>query len=149
MLPKTQQFYNEKLRSKYGDAKGATVDNLVEMERKLDLKLPLSLKAYLLWGGNHSDGPLIGTDCFASDILGNTEYFREFLDENSITNPRGDDVIVFYSHQGYVLAWIYASDGDNPEVYYFAEGTTQAIAKETTIDEWFYKDLSGLHGGSY
>lgn len=147
MLPKTQQFYNENLKSKYGHAKGVTVDDLAEMERKLDLKLPLSLKAYLLWGGNHSDGPLIGTDCCASDILDNTEYLQEFLDENSLANPRGNDFIVFYSHQGYVLAWIYASDGDNPEVYYFAEGTTQTIVKEATIDEWFYKDLSGMHGG--
>ncbi len=149
MISKTQQFYNENLKNKYGVPKGASAENIAEIETKLALELPLSLKEYLLWGGCHGTGPLIGTDCFAIDLIENTEYLPEFLDENRLENPRSDEYVVFYSHQGYVLAWIYVADGDNPEVYYFSEGTTKKISKEKSIDDWFYKDLSGLHGGSY
>lgn len=39
MLPKTQQFYNENLKSKYGYAKGATVNDLAEIKYSLSCLL--------------------------------------------------------------------------------------------------------------
>jgi len=146
MLSKTKQIYDDKFKLKYGEAKGCTVSELISIENELGLNIPEALKEYLVWGGKHSQGPLIGTDCFSSDLIENTKYLPNFINENSLSILDRDDYIVFYCHQGYVLAWVYASDGDNPEVYYFSEGTTESIAKEKSIDEWFYKDLSGLHG---
>lgn len=146
MIIKTKQFYDKNFKLKYGEAKGVSTNELNKIESELGLKIPEALKEYLIWGGNHSQGPLIGTECFASDIVENTEYLPGFIRENGLNPLERDDYIVFYCHQGYVLAWVYASGGDNPEVHYFAEGTTKSIAKEESIDEWFYKDLSDLHG---
>lgn len=145
MLTNTRQLYDQHFKNRLGDAKGATIDDIAQLSKSLGMGIPLSLRAFLLWGGKHFDGPFIGSDCFAPDITSNTHYLNEFLAENKLSNPKGKDYIVFYNHQGYALAWVYASDGDNPEVYYFVEGTMQDIAKEQSIDAWFYKILMRLH----
>jgi len=147
MLRKTKEYYNDSLRMNYGDPIGASLSEISDIESTIKNRLPISLKEYLSWGGKHGNGPLIGTDCFISDIIDNTEYLPEFLKLNGLTNPKGDAYIVFYSHQGYVLAWIYLDGSENPEVYYFAEGTTEKIETVISIDEWFYQDLAGLYNG--
>jgi len=147
MFEKTKKYYENNLKTKYGNPIGASVIEITEIEKAIKKELPNSLKEYLLWGGKHYNGPLRGTDCFIRDILGNTEYLTEFLEENGLTNPSHEQYIVFYSHQGYVLAWIYLDDSENPEVYYYAEDTTQTIEKVISIDEWFYQDISALHNG--
>ena len=145
MLPKSTLFYNENLLSKYGEPIGSLLNEVEQLEREMDVILPESLKQYLLWSGKHHNVPLIGTDCFISDIQENTEYLPEFFVENSLEHVSDEKFIVFYSHQGYVLAWVYLTGEDNPVVHYFAEGSTSKINTVSSIDDWFYDDLSGLN----
>ena len=145
MLSKSKKYYTEALLAKYGSPKGASISEVDKLEQELGIKLPHALREYYLWMGKHSDGPLIGTDCFIGDLKDNTAYLQEFLTENGLEHPVDSEYLVFYSHQGYVLAWIYLKDGDMPNVYYFGEGNTDQIVVVDSIDEWFLDDLSGNH----
>ncbi len=145
MLSKSKLFYNENLLSKYGEPVGALSNDIEKLEHELNTALPESLKQYLLWAGRHHNGPLIGTDCFISDIKDNTEYLSEFFSDNDLKHELDEKYLVFYSHQGYVLAWVYLTGEDNPKVHYFSEGSTSKISTVSSIDEWFYDDLSGLN----
>lgn len=144
MLSKSKLFYDQNFRSKYGEPIGSSLADIKSLEIDMGVSLPESLKQYLLWFGNHSKGPLIGTDCFDSHIKENTEYLQEPLSENNLKHPIDGEFIVFYSHQGYVLAWIYLTGENNPVVHYFAEGSTDQISTVNSIDDWFYENLSGL-----
>jgi SMI1 / KNR4 family (SUKH-1) len=147
MLSKTIRFYDDVLRAEYGDPVGATEQEIVALEARLTVKLPNSVRAFLLWAGKGVGSLLIGTDCFIGDFVENTASLATFLDENNLQNPRTEPYVVFYSHQGYVLAWIYLDGGDNPEVYYFGEGQgSSEIRVVNSLDDWFYEDLAGLHG---
>jgi SMI1 / KNR4 family (SUKH-1) len=145
MLSKSKQYYDENLISKFGKPIGASLSDIDKIEHDMGLSFPESLKQYLLWAGKHSKGPLIGTDCFNSDMKENTEYLPEFFEENNLVHPQNEKFVAFYSHQGYVLAWVYLTGEDDPVVYYFAEGSTDLIDTVNSIDEWFYEDLAGLH----
>ncbi len=147
MLSNTIRFYESDLRAKYGDPEGATEQEIIALEAQLATKLPSSVKAFLLWGGRGVGRLLIGTDCFIGDFVENTASLATFLDENNLQNPRNEPYVVFYSHQGYVLAWIHLDGSDDPEVYYFGEGQgSSEIRAVNSLDDWFYEDLAGLHG---
>jgi SMI1 / KNR4 family (SUKH-1) len=146
MLSKTITFYENVLRAEYGDPVGASEKEVLALEAQLSVKLPNSVKAFLQWGGRGVGSLLIGTYCFVGDFVENTASLTQFLHENNLQNPRDEPYVVFYSHQGYVLAWIYLDGSDDPEVYYFGEGQgSSEIGVVNSLDDWFYQDISGLH----
>jgi hypothetical protein len=102
-----------------------TSDEVRVLEDMLKLTLPSSYKEFLYWGG-HSAGPLLrGSDCFWEHLLNIQQWAVELLEENNFPVRLPNDAFVFLMHQGYTFMFLRTTEGDNPPVYRYLEGTDQ------------------------
>lgn len=102
-----------------------TPDEVRVLEGMLKLTLPSSYKEFLYWGG-HSAGPLLrGSDCFWEHLLNIQQWAVELLEENNAPVRLPSDAFVFLMHQGYTFKFLRITEGDNPPVYCYLEGTNE------------------------
>ncbi len=107
------------------DLSPCTPNEVRVLEDMLKLTLPSSYKEFLYWGG-HSAGPLLrGSDCFWEHLLNIQQWAGELLEENNSPVRLPNDAFVILLHQGYTFMFLRTTEGDNPPVYRYLEGTTQ------------------------
>ncbi len=100
-------------------------EQVLEMEQKSGVKLPLAYREFLLWAGNGLGGVMKGSEFYPSQFMlyDYKENCRHLLEENNLdTSPLDEHTIIIYSHQGYQFAYIRDDEGGNPPVYSYDEG---------------------------
>lgn len=95
------------------------------LEQQLGVRLPAAYREFLLWMGHGAGAFLQGTDVFY-DVLPLTEAAQELLHEDGISAPLPSDAIVFYMAQGYQFMFMRATEGENPPIYFYNEGMSEA-----------------------
>ncbi|MGH1460754.1 MAG: SMI1/KNR4 family protein [Neptuniibacter sp.] len=137
----TDYFEQHELEAPVGSAS----EDIALLERKLGFKFPKAYKEFLELIGNDYNGVMIGTNCFLSDIESNNNYLPDLLIENNIRDYKlPNNYISFFCHQGYIMAWFsLPSKNDDPQCYYYFEGTTKYPELYGTFSEFMKKDLLG------
>ncbi|HLY29493.1 MAG TPA: SMI1/KNR4 family protein [Ktedonobacterales bacterium] len=100
-------------------------EEVAALEQKLGVSLPAAYREFLLWMGHGAGQFLQGTDVFY-EALPLNDAARELLQEDEVTEPLPSDAIVFYMAQGYQFQFMRASEGDDPPVYFYEEGMSEA-----------------------
>ncbi len=93
------------------------------LERHSGLSLPTAYKEFLLWAGRGMGGCCKGTAFFYPDPRGLTEGALELLVDNDYTDLIPNDAFVFYMHQGYFFMFFNTSEGEDPPVYSYMDGS--------------------------
>lgn len=84
-------------------------------------KLPCEYLDFLNSFGYASGSFLKYHDCFIKDLPDIQEDVKIITMNNGLT-PLPKNAFVFWSYQGYEFAYFNLDEGDNPPVFYFAEG---------------------------
>lgn len=119
-------------------------DDVLSLERDLGLDLPLAYREWLLWMGRGAGPFLRGTDVFFVDNLAELRVGAlELFHVNGLDGALPNDAIVFYLHQGYIVHFLRASEGDNPPVYGYAEDgrTDGPTLCYKNLSEWMRTEL--------
>jgi len=104
--------------------KGCSVEEVDELEAKIGFPLPAAFREYLIFMGKDYKGVMVGTNCFITDVISNTEYLPELLEENNLDYKLPKNYLAFFGHQGYIMSWFaLPCVEDNPVCYFFSEGT--------------------------
>jgi hypothetical protein len=122
-----------------------TEEEVRTLEHRLGSQLPAAYRAWLLWMG-HGAGPFLrGTSVFYDALAGLKDGALELLHEHSLEGALPADALVFYLHQGYVVQFLRVSEGDNPPVYGYAEGSTPITPTRwyDTLETWLAAELEG------
>ena len=80
----TKRFYDRAIHRRFGNPLGADEAEVSGLEEALGVSLPREYKRFLSWMGSDSKGIFRGTDLFVTDIVENTNYLPEFLEENEL-----------------------------------------------------------------
>jgi len=102
-------------------ASGCTPEEVGGLSQALRTRLPGAFEEFLLAFGHGAWRLAPGSSFGFEGILAGREAAHELLEEVRDAVRPPDDAIVFFSHGGYDLLWIVASEGDDPPVY-FREG---------------------------
>ena len=104
---------------------GCTLDEIIGLEQRLEISLPVAYKEFLLLMGHSASKFLQGSDCFFKHLPYLREWACEILQENKFSKTLPEDAFVFFMHQGYQFSFFIISEGDNPPTYSYCEGTKQ------------------------
>lgn len=108
------------------DIIGCTEEEVHRLEEQLGIHVPAAYREWLRWMGHGAGGFLRGTDVFYDDDLPSLkEGALELFHENDLDGALPADALVFYLHQGYVAQFMRLSEGDDPPIYGYAEGSGQ------------------------
>ena len=124
---------------------GCSKEEVSDLEKRLGFSLPIAYKEYLHLVGKDYEGVMVGTDCFIDDVMANNKYLPELLNENRLsTDSLSANYLVFFSHQGYMLAWFnLPAEEDDPICFHYFEGTTKEPQEYGTFTEFMNTDLIG------
>jgi hypothetical protein len=96
------------------------MENLNEIEKKLNLTFPLIYKEFYLKCQKSVPKNMVGIDLY-HDKYELKKWALELLEEDNAENFLTDKDIVFMMHQGYMF-WYFKADGtENPNVYFYRE----------------------------
>jgi hypothetical protein len=93
------------------------------LEQKCHCSLPRAYKEFLLTMGKGAGNFFVGSDLFYPDLDGMQEVAVEILTEVGFPQKLPEDAFVFFMHQGYLFNFFLTSDGDDPPIYRYLEGT--------------------------
>lgn len=96
--------------------------------------------------GKGADKYMRGSDVFFDHIFELQGWGEELVRENNF-NDLPANSFVFWMHQGYQMAFFMLTEGDNPPIYFYGEGTGQSdFDKKGSLVEFFEIQLkfSGL-----
>lgn len=106
-----------------GEIRGCSSGEIESLERKCRCAFPEAYKCFLAVMGKGAGAYMLGTDIFYGRIsefgLWLADAIRETRDPVAIP----DDAFVFMSHQGYVFCYFRLSEGDDPPVYQYIQGS--------------------------
>ena len=141
-LGDAKHLYENNLRQRYGRAAGCWQWKVHRLEKSLGVQFPAAYREYLLWLGEHRQGPFVGSNCFPEDIKGNNQTLMELLEENRIVFTLPASILVFFMHQGYSAAW-FSLQGDSidPTVWHYSEGTMKNPELYGPFSQWLYEAL--------
>ncbi len=123
---------------------GCSVEEVEELESKIGFSLPAAYKEYLLFMGKDYKGVMVGTDCFITDVVSNTEYLPELLEENNLDYKLPKNYLAFFCHQGYIMSWFALPCAENnPVCYFFSEGTHELPVVYGGFKQFMTKDILG------
>ncbi len=90
-------------------------------------------------------GSFVGTAVFFEDLFDNKEGAIELLNEDGSNLILTEDDFVFYDSQGILFAFFKLSEGDNPPVYFYREGSGQTsfIKTADTLSSFYERYLEG------
>lgn len=126
-----------------GPARGASVEDIAELERVLGFALPETYKELLEWMGRDYLGVLCGTDCFVDQVPNNNLVLPELLRENGLHVQLPEQLVCFLTHQGYVAAWFGLPAAGDPECWIFAEGQTPEPSACGSLSKFFFEQIHG------
>ena len=142
-LTTAKSFYADQLQNSYGRPLGATPHEVEQLESLIGAALPAAYREYLLWMGKHRQGPFRGSEWFLEDLERNRENLPDLLKENEQDVP-AEDVVVFFTHQGYMAAWfVPPAVDDDPPCFYFTEVDPESIRKPVPFSEFLMTELRG------
>ena len=128
----------------HGPARGASVEDIAELERVLGFKLPQTYKEFLEWMGRDYLGVLCGTDWFVDQVPNNNLALPELLHENRVHIQLPEQFVCFLTHQGYVAAWFGLPAADDPDCWIFAEGRTPEPSACGAFSKFLFEQIHGL-----
>lgn len=145
MLEECRDLYTTRLQPLKGPPIGCPEDEVERLEAAFGRGFPAAFREYLLWLGAHHDGPFVGSEWFARDLLSNTRYLPELLAENHLQWELPAEMVCFFSHQGYLCAWFdLADERDDPLCWYYGEGTTPAPKMVGQFSALLLDELRGV-----
>src|SRR5579859_3278188 len=100
-----------------------TEEEVHALEQKCHCSLPEAYKEFLLTMGKGAGNFFVGSDIFYHDLDGLREVAIEILTEVGFPQKLPKDAFVFFMHQGYLFNFFLTSDGDDPPIYRYLEGT--------------------------
>lgn len=123
-----------------------TDPEIIDLEKKLGFSLPEAYKEFLLWIGKSAGRFLQGSDCFFEHLPYLKEWAVELLEENHFPYTLPEDAFVFFMHQGYQFSFFRLSEGDDPPIYSYCEGTNQTsfTKSHNKFSEFMAKEIE-LH----
>ncbi|MBE9161631.1 MULTISPECIES: SMI1/KNR4 family protein [Microcoleaceae] len=104
---------------------GCTPDEVMAIQQQLGISLPLAYQEFLLSMGRSAGKFLRGSDCFLNHLPQLQEWAVELLNENNFPESLADDAFIFLMHQGYQFSFFRLSEGADPPIYSYCEGTNQ------------------------
>ncbi|BDS11263.1 SMI1/KNR4 family protein [Aureispira anguillae] len=101
-----------------------SIDEVLQLEKIIQTKLPLALKEFLLWMGKGPSDILCGSDFFYNCWMNNDflDWAQELLEENKTSTDVIQESFILLFHQGYYFQFIPLNQGDNPPVFEYLEG---------------------------
>lgn len=96
------------------DIKGATVEDVVALEKTFGKNLPKQYREFLLAVGCGAGDFFRGTDIFLPTLQCLKKEAIDLLAENDENVELGEDAFVFSMHQGYEFTYFNVSEGDAP-----------------------------------
>lgn len=145
-LNESKLFFDKFLSKKYKRPQGCKTSEILELEGVLGCKLPQAYKEYLLWMGKFSQGPFCGSNFFLKDILENKCSLQDLLKENNLHHKFQNDILVFFTHQGYIAAWFSLPvSSEDPTVIYFSEGETNQPKEVCSFSEFLLGQLQTIY----
>lgn len=106
------------------------------LEGNLSVRLPLAYRLFLLSMGKCAGNLFSGTDIFYERISRFREWLLEAVAESGDNFALPGDAVVFMSHQGVVFMFFRTSDGDDPPVYRYCQGTGAPIVQDQSFIEF-------------
>lgn len=107
------------------DIWGCTLEEVNELEKRLNINLPSIFREFLLHMGKRIAGMFEGEAFFYNSIMILTEQFRpkvERVDDDGSFIYLPLDALVFYAHDVTIYAFVYTQDElDDPPVYYIGD----------------------------
>jgi len=130
------------LRHKGERLKALSSSQLLAVREKAGAHLPKTYIRFLELMGRGAGSFMEGSSAFIDELF----YLREGVDELILQHelkPLPDDAFVFWMHQGYQAAFFRTKDGDDPPVYFYAEGhkMTEFILLDKTLTDFFARQL--------
>lgn len=113
---------------------GCTESQIAEIAS--DRTLPLRYREFLATMGRGAGKFFVGTDIFYPSIIGLTQDARELVSEDSSDMQFPADAIAFAMHQGYEVLFFRTTEGDDPPIYYYREGSGQFQRKYGSFTEY-------------
>lgn len=109
------------------EVRTASESDVAALEQAVGQRLPLQYRSFLIAVGSGAGRFFEGTDIFLSSLHGLTEAANALLAENGEAVGLPDDAFVFSMHQGYEFTYFRMSEGDDPPVYQYVEGSGPAV----------------------
>lgn len=130
--------------AKPSDIQGCTEEEIQNVIACQGVPLPPAYRLFLHRMGRGAGALMGGSDVFYSWPLGMREGALELLAEYGHPFSLPDDALVFWMHQGYQFMFMRASEGDNPPVYYYMEGSEGAVRKHEHFTEFLSSEIGSL-----
>jgi len=94
-----------------------------DIERAQGAPLPAAYRAFLKLMGRGAGELFEGSDCFYPEVLDAKLFAKALLVEDGGGHKLPQDAIVILVHQGYQFYYCEASQGENPPVLHYLEGS--------------------------
>ena len=114
--------------------RGCTESQIAEIANSKSL--PLRYREFLSAMGQGAGRFFVGTDIFYPSIIGLTNDARELVSEDSAGIELPVDAVAFAMHQGYEVLFFRTTDGDDPPVYHYSEGSGQFERKYDSFTQY-------------
>jgi hypothetical protein len=145
-IAEMQRFDAQVIAPNRGTTMGCTPDEVERLEERVGFELPAACRQWLLWMGRDRNGIFRGTDCFIDTVGFNRELLEQLYgwDQTRVAVP--ENAFVFYSRQGYAVAWfLLPCSDDDPKVFFFSEGKHLSAPYCTgTFTEFIFEDMRAL-----
>jgi SMI1 / KNR4 family (SUKH-1) len=122
---------------------GCTRDEVSAIEQQLGISLPRAYQEFLLSMGHSAGQFLRGSDCFFQHLPQLQEWAIELLQENNFAQSLPKDAFIFFMHQGYQFSFFRVSEGADPPIYSYCEGTEETffIKSHASFSEFLATEL--------
>lgn len=122
---------------------GCTRDEVSAIEQQLGISLPRAYQEFLLSMGHSAGQFLRGSDCFFKHLPQLQEWAIELLQENNFVESLPEDAFIFFMHQGYQFSFFRVSEGADPPIYSYCEGTeeTSFIQSHESFSEFLATEV--------
>lgn len=122
IIRQATDIYEASLSRRFGKPRGAKEKDIAALEAALAFPIPKAYREFLLWMGKDTAGIYRGSEVFIEDIFSNLEFLRDYAEEQNLEVDFDRNVLCFFVHQGYMMAWFYVNEqDDDPEVYFYSE----------------------------
>ena len=129
---------------KVDEMQGCTSEEIDRLEKLAGIRLPKAYREFLLAIGRRAGKLFQGTDILFPALDGVRDAAIHLLHENGETFRLPSDAFVFSMHQGYEFDYFIASQGDDPPVYQYVEGSGSPALIWPSFSE-FLRESIALH----
>jgi hypothetical protein len=145
-LQEIKRFHAEHVEPFRGKPAGCSQQEIAELEKQIGFPLPEAYRQFLEWMGKDYHGIFQGSDWFINHVVNNTKWLPGLLAENNVDFKLPEHYLAFFSHQGYMMAWLeMPKSSENPPAYFYTEGEEVTVpVLEGTFTDVLFKDMKGM-----